>query len=261
MLLALDVGNSNIFGGVFQDGKLKLKFRKSSLGEAVSDELGIFLKAVLRENGVEPGDISGIAICSVVPKLSYPLRSACVKYFGREPFLLQPGVKTGLNIKYKNPSEVGADRIANAVGAAALYPGRNMVLVDFGTAITFCAVSKNRDYLGGAIVPGLKIAMEALASRAALLRTVELVRPAETTGRTTVQSIQSGLYYSSLGAVKEIYAGLCRECFGGEKALLAGTGGFSRLFAEEGLFDVLLPDLVLDGLRLVYEMNAAGGSK
>ncbi len=255
MLLALDVGNSHIFGGVFEGENLRLKFRKSSRADVSSDEIGVFLKGVLRENGLDAGKISGIAVCSVVPELSYSLRSACAKYFPVEPFFLQAGVKTGLNIKYKNPAEVGADRIANAVGAVQLYPGRNIIIVDFGTATTFCAVTKNRDYLGGLIMPGPKTAMESLASRTALLRAVEIVRPSSVVGKTTAESIQAGIYYSNMAAVREIHSLICREDFAGEDAVLVGTGGFCRLFEQDKLFDAVLPDLVLSGLKAAHAMN------
>lgn len=255
MLLALDVGNSHIFGGVFEGDDLRLKFRKSSRADVASDEIGVFLKGVLRENGIAAQSIDGIAVCSVVPELSYSLRSACAKYFPMEPFFLQAGVKTGLNIKYKNPGEVGADRIANAVGAVQLYPGRNIIIVDFGTATTFCAVTKNRDYLGGLIMPGPKTAMESLASRTALLRTVEIMRPGCVVGKTTAESIQSGIYYSNLAAVKEIRTLICRDSFNGEEAVLIGTGGFCRMFEQDKLFDVTLPDLVLSGLKAAHGLN------
>jgi type III pantothenate kinase len=255
MLLVLDVGNSNILAGVLDGDKVKLRFRRNSKGEAASDEIGVFLKTALRENGVDPARITGIAACSVVPEVSYALRSACIKYFGQEPFLLQSGVKTGLNIKYKNPQEVGADRIANAIAGTTLYPGENLVIVDFGTATTFCAVAKNRDYLGGLIMPGLRISMEALASRAALLRQVEIMRPAALVGRTTVESIQSGLYHSNLEAVKGIYAEIKKTSFSGENARLVGTGGFSKLFEDAGVFDTIEPDLVLQGMRIAWDLN------
>ena len=141
MLLALDVGNTQIYGGVFDGGELKLRFRRTSKGQAASDELGVFFKAALRENGVDPASIDEVAICSVVPELIYPLVQASAKYFKSEPFVLQAGIKTGLNLKYKNPQEIGADRIANAIAATSLVPGRDLVIVDLGTATTFCAVS------------------------------------------------------------------------------------------------------------------------
>src|SRR5262245_31778349 len=144
MVLCLDVGNTQIFGGVFKDNALSSTFRKSSLNVASSDEFGLFLRAVLRESGYDPLEVRQIAICSVVPNLVHSLRAACLKYFGGEPFLLQPGVKTGLKINYRNPVEVGADRIANAVGALDRFPGTNLVILDLGTASTFCAVSAER---------------------------------------------------------------------------------------------------------------------
>ncbi|MDD2773599.1 MAG: type III pantothenate kinase [Elusimicrobiales bacterium] len=256
MLLALDVGNSNIFAGVFDGGELLLKFRRTSRAETTSDEIGVFLKAALRENKIPDEAVTAVAICSVVPQLLYSLHSACVKYFRLEPFLLEPGVKTGLNIKYKNPAEVGADRIANAVGALHLYPGSHLVIADYGTATTFCAVSKEKDYLGGMIMPGLKISMEALAGRTAQLRTVEIARPSALVGRSTVESIQSGLFHSNLAAAKEIHSRIRRDYFNGEKTLLIGTGGFSRLFEGEGVFDAIVPDLVLIGLRLAHKLNS-----
>ena len=166
MTLTLDVGNSQIFGGVFDDHELTLRFRKTVVSPLSSDEFGLFLRSVLRENGSNPSDIDQIAFCSVVPDVIYSLRSCCRKYFDLDPFILKPGVKTGLNIRYRNPLEVGPDRIANVIGAMHLYPDRNLVIVDFGTATTFDVVRAPRDYLGGIILAGLRIAM--VISRALL---------------------------------------------------------------------------------------------
>lgn len=143
MILCIDVGNSHIYGGVFDGDEIKLRFRHTSK-VSTSDELGIFLKSVLRENNCSPETIRKIAICSVVPQVDYSLRSACVKYFSIDPFLLQAGVKTGLNIKYRNPVEVGADRIANAIAATHSFPNQNIIVIDFGTATTFCAISHKK---------------------------------------------------------------------------------------------------------------------
>lgn len=258
MLLALDVGNSHIFGGVIEGESLRFKFRKTSKTDVSSDELGVFLRGVLRENGVASGSIRNIAICTVVPDLVHPLRNCCLKYFEKEPFVLQPGARTGLNIKYKNPAEVGSDRIANAIAAVHLHPGENLIVIDLGTANTFCAVNKSKDYLGGVIMPGLKISMEAMATRTAKLPIVEIIRPAELVGRTTVDSIQSGLYFGNLAAIREISSMIREKYFNSEKALVIGTGGFSRLFENEKIFDELNADLVLTGLKLAFEMNTAG---
>jgi type III pantothenate kinase len=256
MVLCLDVGNTQIFGGVFKDNALAGTFRKSSLNVASSDEFGLFLRAVLRESGYDPSDVRQVAICSVVPNLVHSLRAASLKYFGGEPFLLQPGVKTGLKINYRNPIEVGSDRIANAVGALDRFPGVNLIILDLGTASTFCAVSAERQYLGGVITAGLRISMEALESKTARLPAVEIIRPGTVTGRSTVESIQSGLFYGAAGAIREITERMKSECFPGQKVMVIGTGGFSRLFEEEGLFDKLVPDLVLHGLYVVWRMNS-----
>src|SRR5262249_53398229 len=256
MILCLDVGNTQIFGGVFKDKELVNTFRKSSTNVASSDEFGLFLRAVLRESGYDPSEVRQVAICSVVPNIVHSLRAGCLKYFGGEPFLLQPGVKTGLKINYRNPVEVGADRIANAVGAVHQFPDTNLIILDLGTASTFCAVSAERQYLGGAITAGLRISMEALESKTARLPAVEILKPATVTGRSTVECIQSGLFFGAAGAIREITGRLKAECFPGRPVTVIGTGGFSRLFEEENLFDLLVPDLVLHGLYLVLQMNS-----
>jgi type III pantothenate kinase len=256
MILALDVGNSQIYAGVFDGDKLRVTFRKNTKDGASSDEVGLFLRAALRENDINPEDITQIAICSVVPEVVYSLRNGCIKYFKRNPFLLQAGVKTGLKIKYRNPLEVGADRIANAIAATHLYPGRDLLIVDFGTAATFCAINAEKEYLGGVIVAGPRIQMEALESKTAKLPSVEILAPKEILGRSTVESIQSGLFYGQIGAIKEISQRLTDECFHGERPYVIGTGGFSTLFDRQGLFDVVLPDLVLKGLVVALQMNA-----
>jgi type III pantothenate kinase len=264
MILSLDVGNTTIHGGVFgeaADGtqdQLLMQFRRTSEFRASSDELGIFLRSVLRENGIDQTGVRQIAICSVVPDAIHSLRNACNKYFGINPFLIQAGIKTGLKIKYRNPLEVGADRIANSIAGTHLYPGKNLIIVDFGTATTFCAVSKDMDYLGGVIIAGLRISMEALETKTAKLPSVEIVSMREALGRSTVESIQSGLYYGQVGTVREIAGRLTKECFPGaqEKPLIIATGGFAGLFEKEGLFDNVVPDLVLKGLNLALKMNS-----
>lgn len=255
MLLCLDVGNSHIYGGVFAGDAITLRFRFDS-GQTTSDEIGIFLRSVLRENGVDPGDISAIAICSVVPQLDYSLRSACIKYFDCEAFMLQPGVKTGLQIKYQNPLEVGSDRIANAIAAMAQFPNQPLIIMDFGTAITFCAVSAKREYCGGVIIPGVRLAMESLQAKTAKLPIVEIIKPEAINGRSTITSIQSGLYHGTVGACREIIQKLQKEQFSEQPALTIATGGFATLFEDEGLFTIQAPDLVLQGLRIANSLNS-----
>ncbi len=260
MILSLDVGNTQIYGGVFDDSsgaeKMLISFRRSSKQGSSSDEVGIFLRMVIRENGIDPTQIKQIVLCSVVPEVIYSLRGACQKYFGISPFILQAGVKTGLRIRYRNPLEVGADRIANSIAATQLYPHKNLILVDLGTATTFCAVSKDRDYLGGSIVAGLKLNMEALEAKTAKLPSVEIIAKSEVLGLSTVESLQSGLYYGHLGAMREIINRITAESFSGEKPFVIGTGGFSSLFEKEKIFDKIIPDLVLKGNLLALQMNA-----
>lgn len=255
MILCLDVGNSQLFGGVYIGDELKLKFRYDSKQNSSSDQLGVFLKTVLRENNIDYKSINHIAICSVVPQWDYSLRSACKKYFAIDPFILQAGVKTGLKIKYRNPLEVGADRIANAIGATHHYPNTNILVVDFGTATTLCAISAAKEYWGGVILPGIRLSMEALQSNTAKLLSVEIVAPKSTLGRTTTESIQSGLFYGHLGAVKEIVKRSAKEVFADASVVVLGTGGFAHLFAREQIFTTIHPDLVLEGLCLALQMN------
>jgi len=255
MILCLDVGNSQIYGGLFEDGKIRLRFRRNSRTGASSDEIGVFLRTVLRENDIDPGQITQIALCTVVPEVLHSLKNACLKYFRLTPFVLQAGVKTGLKVRYKNPLEVGSDRIANAIAGTHLYPGQNLIIVDFGTATTFCAVSANKDYLGGVIIAGLKISMEALESRTSRLPSVEILRHEECLAKTTVDSIQSGLYFGTIGQVKEIAGRITQEVFQDQAPKLIGTGGFASLFSASGIFDEENSDLVLTGLHLALKMN------
>ncbi|MBA2653111.1 MAG: type III pantothenate kinase [Tatlockia sp.] len=254
MLLCLDVGNSHIYGGVFDGEEILLRFRHTSK-VSTSDELGIFLKAVLRENQCTPEAINQIAICSVVPQLDYSLRAACLKYFSVEPFSLQAGVKTGLNIKYRNPIEVGADRIANAIAATQTFPGKNIIVIDYGTATTFCVINSQKAYLGGAILPGIRLSMDALASKTAKLPAVEIIKIEQVVGRSTIESIQSGVYYGVLGACRELITRIKQESFANHEVIVLATGGFASLFDKQGIYDHLLPDLVLQGIRIAAELN------
>ncbi|HEU0122968.1 MAG TPA: type III pantothenate kinase [Bryobacteraceae bacterium] len=256
MLFCLDVGNSQVFGGVYEGSELRFTFRRTSSSRASSDEFGIFFRTVLRENGVDPAAVQRVAICSVVPDAIHSLRNCFVKYFHIDPFLLQPGAKTGLKIRYRNPLEVGSDKIANAMGAVARFPRRNLVIVDFGTATTLCAVNAEAEYLGGVIAPGIQLSMAALDAQTARLPAVEIRKPAAVLGRSTVESIQAGLYFGTLSMVRGLTSAIAGEQFRGETPLLIGTGGFGRLFEEEQLFDAFLPELPLSGLRRAVELAA-----
>ncbi len=254
MLLCLDVGNTHILGGVFKDENLIARFRYATTMLGTSDQFGIFLLNILKANNIEPAAIKATAVCSVVPGYDYTIKHTILAYIKSSYFVLQAGVKTGLNIKYKNPNEVGADRIANAIGALHAFPNKNIIIIDMGTATTLCAVTKNRDYLGGAILPGLRLGMEALKTNTAKLMEVNIEIPASTLGRTTKESIQSGLYFGHLGALKEIINGFKLELFNAEAVTVIGTGGFSQLYKDKALFDVILPDLVLQGICKAHEL-------
>jgi type III pantothenate kinase len=255
MLLCLDIGNSQIHGGVFDGDMLRCQFRKTTHPLGSSDESGVFFSAVLRENGVDPRGVQRAAICSVVPQAHYSVRAACVKYFHCEPFVLQAGVKTGLKVRYRNPHEVGADRIAGAVAAVQRRPGSPLIVVDCGTATTFDVVTADGDYLGGAILPGVGISVETLAGRTAKLPTVEITRPANALGRSTVESIQSGIFHGHVGAIRHLLGELGNEVFGGVRPHVIGTGGFARLFEGEKLFAEIVPELVLLGLKHAEQLN------
>jgi type III pantothenate kinase len=257
MKLCLDVGNSHIYGGVYDSGHVLLTFRKASKPGSSSDEFGLFFRSVLRENEIDPNNISEIALCSVVPEAVYAISAACHKYFNSAPFILQAGVKTGLKIQYRNPLEVGADRIANAIAGIDLFPDQNLIIVDLGTATTLCAIGKDRSYLGGVILPGLKMSMQALESGTSKLGSVEIVRKDVCLGRTTASSIQSGLYFGHLGALREIMKRIQMEEFDGSQPKVIATGGFATLFGGTGLFDQIVQDLVLRGLMAVLKLNSA----
>ena len=255
MLLCVDIGNSQIFGGVYEGESLRTTFRLTSSIRASSDEYGMFFRAVLREKEIDPREIAMASVCSVVPDVVHSVRSGLRKYFGFEPFLLQPGAKTGLKVRYRNPLEVGADKIANAIGAIALFPERNLLIVDFGTATTLCAVSRDKEYLGGIITPGLNMSMAALDSKTARLPAVEIVRPPEVLGRSTVESIQSGLYYGAVATVRSLVELVTAAHFPSDRPVVLATGGFGRLFEAEKLFDSFVPDLALMGLRRAYALS------
>ena len=257
MILCLDVGNTQIHGGVFSNDELKLQFRKTSSSRSSSDEIGLFLKSVLRENEMIPEEIRHISICTVVPDVLHSLKNACRKYFNNTPFILQAGVRTGLKIKYRNPLEVGADRIANSLACSHLFPEKNMVIADFGTATTLCVVNSQKEYLGGSILPGIRMSMQSLEQQTAKLPNVEITKPESIVGRSTVESIQSGLYFGQMKMVECMFSQIKKEqAWEDNEALLIGTGGFSSLYESEQIFDHTIPDLALKGLYLALKLNS-----
>ncbi len=255
MILCLDIGNSHMHGGVFDNDELQVQFRMASKTGASSDEYGVFLRSVLRENNIDHNDIEAIALCSVVPEVLYPINACCQKYFNLEPFVLQAGVKTGLRIGYRNPLEVGADRIANAIAVTHLFPNQDVIIIDLGTATTFCAISAHKEYMGGVIMAGMKMSMKALESGASKLGSVEIIERNDVLGKSTNESIQSGLFYGAQGAMREIIAGLTQKSFKGKKPVIIGTGGFTSVFRNANIFNEIIPDLVLKGLYLAQKIN------
>jgi len=253
MLLVIDIGNTQMVLGVFDGESLIRDWRISTDIHKVADEYGVLLTTLLSTGGLATDDITGVCLSSVVPPLTDTIRSTIDRFFHTEPVVVGPGIKTGLSILYDNPREVGADRIVNAVAAYEQYGGP-LVIVDFGTATTFCAVSERGEYLGGVIAPGLGIAAEALALRTAKLPQVELARPESVIGKDTVSSIQSGLIYGYADLVDGIVNRVRHEL--GGSATVIGTGGLAEVIGEVAAsFDHFEPHLTLKGLKLIYEKN------
>lgn len=253
MILAIDVGNTNTVIGVFEGDKLLANYRISSDRGRTADESGMLLLHLLDYSSMPRAEITGTIVSSVVPPLISVFEAMCRKYFGHEPLVVGPGVKTGVSIRYENPKEVGADRIVNAVAGFEIYGGP-LIIVDFGTATTFCAINAAGDYLGGAIAPGVMISSEALYSRAAKLPRVELVRPSSVIGRNTVSSMQSGIVYGFAGQVDAIVRRMKEEL--GADAKVVATGGLAEMIARESSeIQVVNQYLTLEGLRLIWDRN------
>lgn len=255
MMLCLDIGNTHIYGGLLEKQTIHLRFRFPSNQALTSDTLGIFLKNVIRENHFHPADIHAICISSVVPSLNYSVIGACKSYFSVIPVVIKSGTKTNLTLAIDSPVELGADRIANAVGAIDQFPGKNLAIFDFGTATTACAISKKGIYLGGAIWPGFQSSMAALSSKTALLSDAEILRPKNTLGTSTATQLQIGLYYSQLGALKGLLQQWQETVFNHDPAIVIATGGYAHLLMNEAIFDHHLPDLVFHGLWVIWEKN------
>jgi type III pantothenate kinase len=253
MLLAIDVGNTNIVGGVFDGQRLVCDFRLHTDERATGDELGLAVLELLRHRDVEPAQVSRVVVSSVVPPLTRSLEALSTVYFGMSPLVVGPGVRTGMRILYDDPRQVGADRIVNALAAYHTYGGP-AVLVDLGTATTFDALSADGEYLGGAIAPGMVISHDALVSHAAKLTRVDLVAPPTVIGRTTTASMQAGIVYGYVGLIEGIVARMTRE-LGGHAKVIA-TGGLAEvLAAQTSCIDAVDQRLTLDGLRLIAELN------
>ena len=254
MLLVFDVGNTNMVLGIYENNELTKQWRICTDKEKTSDEYGMIIRNLFQYDNIDMEDIEDVIISSVVPGVMYALENFCIKYCKKEPKIVGPGIKTGLNIKYDNPKQVGADRIVNAVGAIEKY-GYPCIIIDFGTATTFCAISDKGDYLGGTIAPGLKISSEALFQRASKLPRVELQKPGMAICKSTVSAMQSGIIYGYVGLVEKIISMMKEELNCGPVKVVA-TGGLSSLIASEtDSIDYVDRFLTLDGLRILYEKN------
>jgi type III pantothenate kinase len=253
MLLAIDIGNTNVTIGLYRDEKLGPRWRLTSDNERTPDEYGILLVQLLERGGTASGEIRAVAIASVVPPLTGILDKACRTYLGAKPLVVDAGTRTGIRVRYEDAKQVGADRIANAAAVRRLYKGPACI-VDFGTATIFDAVSADGDYLGGAISPGIGIASDALFRRAAKLPRVELMRPPAAIGRNTVHSLQSGLLYGYVGLVDGMVSRFRAEL--GPEMKCIGTGSLVELIAQETeSIDIVEPWLALEGLKAIYDLN------
>jgi type III pantothenate kinase len=257
MLLAIDVGNTNIVLGVFDRTSLVQSWRLQTLRERTSDELGLLVDGLFEHSRIERVQIRGVVLGSVVPPLTNTIRLMTERYFNVSTLVVEPGVNTGMPILYDNPSEVGADRIVNGIAAWERFGrdgGRPMIVVDFGTATTLDAISGKGEYLGGAICPGVQISADALFQRAARLPRIEVRRPSRIVGRTTVSAMESGLFYGYVGMVEGLVRRMSEEL--GGNAICVATGGLADVIAPEtALIEHVDPDLTLHGLRLVWERN------
>lgn len=257
MILLVDVGNTNIVLGLYEKSKKLESWRISTDLKKTSDEYSIQVTQLFMQKGWNTKDVNGVIISSVVPNIMYSLESMIRKSFGIEPLVVGPGIRTGINIKYDNPKEVGADRIVNAVAAHYKYK-KDLILIDFGTATTFCALTKEANYLGGCITPGIRISTDALFERAAKLPRVELEAPRNIICKDTVSSMQAGIIYGYIGQVEYIIKQMKKEMIdsGCAEPLVVATGGLAVLVAKyTNYIDLVESDLTLEGLRIIYEKN------
>lgn len=254
MLFVINVGNTNLLMGLYDGTKLISHWRLGTDKERTADEFGIYFMGFFRNENIDVNSIEAVIISSVVPPIMYSLEHGIRKYIKKDPILVGPGIKTGINIKYENPRELGADRIVNAVAAYELYGGP-LIVVDFGTATTFNAVSSKGEFLGGVICPGIKISAEALYQRTAKLPRIDLTKPESVIGRNPSISIQSGIFNGYVGQVNHIVGKMKKEMKEDNIKVIA-TGGLARFIASEAdSINEINGFLTLEGLRIIYDKN------
>ena len=254
MLLVFDIGNTNMVLGVYDGDNLVRDWRINTDLNKTSDEYGVLIKSLFDASNISLSVVDAIIVSSVVPAVMHSLENFCRKYCNISPMVVGPGIKTGLNIKYEDPKMVGADRIVNAVAAISKY-NCPVIIIDFGTATTYCAVSKKGEYIGGAISPGMKISSEALFQKASKLPRVELVTPETVICKDTVSAMQAGIIYGYAGQVEKI-VGLMKKELKDEGTLVIATGGLANMISQEtNAIVVIDPNLTLEGLRIIYEKN------
>ncbi len=253
MLLAIDIGNTNVVIGVFDGQKLAANWRVGTNSQITSDEYAMIFKDLFNFAGLEFRQIEGVIISAVVPPILPVMTEMSKKYFGIEPMIVTSEIRTGITIRYENPRELGADRIVNAAAAYRFYGGP-LIVVDFGTATTFCAITEKGEYLGGAITPGIKISAEALFQRASKLPRFELVKPGRVIGGDTITAMQAGILYGYAGLVDGIVERMKKEL--SPEAKVIATGGLAELVSPETrTIQDIKPQLTLEGLRLLFEIN------
>ncbi|NRG47181.1 type III pantothenate kinase [Bacillus sp. CRN 9] len=253
MIFVFDIGNTNMVLGVYEGDELKYHWRIETNRHKTEDEYGMIIKSLFEHEKLSFSDIDGIIISSVVPPIMFTLERMCEKYFHIKPLVVGPGIKTGLNIKYDNPKEVGADRIVNAIAGIHVY-GSPLIIVDFGTATTYCYINEHKQYMGGAIAPGIGVSTEALYSRAAKLPRIEIARPEGIVGKNTVAAMQSGILFGYVGQVEGIVRRMKEESK--KTPTVIATGGLANLISKESnIIDVVDPFLTLKGLQLIYKRN------
>lgn len=255
MILTLDVGNTRLSCGLFDEDKLVHTFCCENGGGCTEEALADFFKSEITRTGYKLAEVSEISACSVVPAMTSTITKACKKAFGKDVLFLRPNHKTGLKLSYENPEKLGTDRIAAAVGAVALQSGQNLIVVDMGTATTVDVITKEGEFCGGAILPGINLMLKSLGAGTAQLPEVQISQPEKLPGTSTEECIQAGVFYGTLGAINELVLRFARDAFEGQKPFVIATGGLSYLYEGKGIFDRIEKNLVLEGLNQIIKMN------